>query len=140
VRASRDVREESTVTNPEPPSTDVRPNLEFTVTHPAESACVIVVTCELDVITTPALDRLITHELDSGHSVLVLDLAGCDFMGSSGLAVLMSTREHTSATPTRFALAGLNRTVTRALQAVGLEDLFDIHPDTPSALSALGAA
>ena len=128
------------MTNPDTPSTDARPNLEFTVTHPTQSACVITVTCELDMITTPALNRLITSELDSRPSALLLDLRGCDFMGSSGLAVLMSTREHTSATPTRFVLTGLNRTVTRALQAVGLEELFDIYPDTTAALSALSAA
>jgi anti-sigma B factor antagonist len=126
-----------TVTSPQRPASATQHDRRFIVTHPTEKTCVIAVTCELDVVTTPTLDQLITQELDSRRALLLLDLAGCDFMGSSGLAVLMSAREHSTDTPTRFALAGLNRTVTRALQAVGLEALFDIYPTTPAALSSL---
>jgi anti-anti-sigma factor len=131
------VREDLTVTNPQRPASDTQHQRQFTVTHPTEKTCVIAVTCELDMITTPTLDQLITQELECRRELLLLDLAGCDFMGSSGLAVLMRAREHTTDTPSRFALAGLNRTVTRALQAVGLEALFDIYPTTPAALSGL---
>ena len=133
-----DVREDSTVTSPEQqPVGGDQQRSEFTVTQPTEKVCVISVACELDMVTTPTLDQLITQELGNQHAVLLLDLSGCDFMGSSGLAVLMKAREHTTDSATRFALAGLNRTVARALQAVGLESLFDVHPSIDAALDSL---
>lgn len=88
-------------------------------------------------VTTPAFGQLLNQELAAGHPVLLVDFSGCDFMGSSGLAALMAAREQASQNGTHLALAGLNRTVSRALTATGLQQLFDIHPATEDALDAL---
>jgi anti-sigma B factor antagonist len=121
------------VTSLQPPVNDNGPPLELTVTQPTDKISVITVNCELDMATSPALGQLLTQELDNGRPVLLVDLSGCEFMSSSGLAVLMAAREHANHTATHLALAGLTRTVTRALDATGLTPLFDIHPSNAEA-------
>lgn len=87
-------------------------------------------------LTAPSLSRVLGQQLAEGCQVLVVDLSGCEFMGSSGLAVLVETRERTTDASTRFALAGLTRITSRALRATGIEGLFTIYPSADEALAA----
>lgn len=123
----------------EPPGNDDGRHPELAVSYATGNVCVITVACELDMATTPALGQLLDQELGQRPPVLLVDLSGCEFMGSSGLAVLVAAREQATGTGTQLALAGLTRTVTRALAATGLESLFDIHPSTDEALASLSA-
>ena len=120
-------------------STDAHP-AELRVLQPADGVCVIEVGCELDMLTTPALRLLLIQELAGGHRVVLVDFSGCDFMGSTGLTVLVEARERARQKAiVHLALAGLTRTVSRALAATGLEPLFDIYPTAWAALSRLTA-
>jgi anti-sigma B factor antagonist len=89
-------------------------------------------------LTAPSLTESLAQQFTRGCQILVVDLSGCDFLGSSGLAVLVEARERAIETSTSFALAGLNRIASRALQATGIEGLFDIYPNAGDAVAALG--
>ena len=108
------------------------------VTRPRNGVGVVEVRCELDMLTAPSLTQLLAQQLAQGCQVLVVDLGGCDFLGSSGLAVLVEARERAINTSTRLALAGLTRITSRALQATAIEGLFDIYPSAGDAVAALG--
>jgi anti-sigma B factor antagonist len=113
---------------------------ELSVSQAADGVCVISVSCELDMTTTPALGQLLTQELAGQPRSLVVDLSRCEFMSSSGLAVLVAAREQAAQSGTHLALAGLTRTVQRAFTAVGLNPLFDIHASSDEAVAGLRAA
>lgn len=121
----------------DPRDSDSNQPAQLAVAQITDKISVITVSCELDMATTPAFGQLLTQELDNGHPVVLVDLSGCEFMGSSGLAALISAREHATHTGTLLALAGLTRTVTRALQATNLEPLFTIYPTLSDAQTAL---
>ena len=86
-------------------------------------------------VTTPSFGQLLTEELANGYRVLVIDFAECEFMGSSGLAVLVAAREQAATAHTQLALAALTRAINRSLHATALDALFETFPSTDAALS-----
>jgi anti-sigma B factor antagonist len=124
------------VGDPSRPREDDHPP-DFAVTEPTAGVCVLAVHCEVDMSSTPELARLLIQELSAEPSVLAVDFSGCGFMSSSGLAALVEARERADDTDTTLLLVGLNRILTRALQATGLIPLFRIHPSLDEALTQL---
>jgi anti-sigma B factor antagonist len=110
---------------------------ELSVGYPADGMCVIRVNCELDMVTAPSLTQLLTQEVAAGHRAVVVDLAGCGFLGSSGLAALVAARDQAIRARTTLALAGLTAISARALEATALTPLFDTFPTVDDAVTAI---
>jgi anti-sigma B factor antagonist len=110
---------------------------ELTVTHLQPGLCVIEVRCELDMLTGPSLAQLLLQELGGECRGLIVDMGGCEFLGSSGLAALLEGKQQADSTAIPIVLAGMNRIATRALQATGLESVFRTYPSAEEAVSAL---
>lgn len=96
----------------------------------------VTVTGEVDMVTTPQLRSYLQQQLGRADSILVVDLRAVEFLGSSGLAVLVETldgaREHGIA----LRLVCNSREVVRPLEATGLTELFEIHHDPDAALAS----
>jgi anti-sigma B factor antagonist len=90
---------------------------------------------EIDILSAPALRTALLPALESAELV-VLDLSGVSFLGSSGLAVLVEARDHAQQGGHQLRLVCSSRIVLRALEATGLRDLFDIVEDLPAALES----
>ena len=88
---------------------------------------------EIDILSAPALRSALLPALETAELV-VLDLSGVSFLGSSGLAVLVEARDQAQQGGQALRLVCSSRIVLRALEATGLRDLFDIAADLPSAL------
>lgn len=90
---------------------------------------------EIDVETSRQLREQLLGGIETGRERLIVDLSGVEFMDSSGLAALIGAwkqvRDHGV-----FRLCGPNSVVHRVLTITGMEDVFDIRPDVPSALAA----
>jgi anti-sigma B factor antagonist len=110
---------------------------ELSVVYPAEGICVIKVHCELDMVTAPSLTQLLAQELAADHRGVVVDLSGCGFLGSSGLASLVEARERATERGLTLALAGLTPITARALEATALKPLFDTYPTVDDAVATL---
>lgn len=110
---------------------------ELSVAYPAEGICVIKVHCELDMVTAPSLTQLLAQELAADQRAVVVDLSGCGFLGSSGLASLVEARERATVRGITLALAGLTPITARALEATALKPLFDTYPTVDDAVAAL---
>jgi len=102
----------------------------------ADGVAVVTVSCELDMMTVPAFEQMLAGETRAGHEVLIVDLSGCQFMGSSGLATLVEAHDRARRDGTVFALAGLTRTLARGIEITGLDSLFDIYPSVEEAAAA----
>ena len=63
--------------------------------------------------------------LDAGAAQLVLDLSRLTFMDSSGLQLLVVTRDEAARRGIRFSLNRGPAIVTRALELTGLQDRFE---------------
>lgn len=100
------------------------------------SSCLVTVTGEIDMVTTPHLRSYLQQQLSRGESILVIDLRAVEFLGSSGLAVLVETLDGARERGIGLRLVCNSREVERPLEATGLTDLFEIHHDPDAALAS----
>lgn len=90
---------------------------------------------EIDMLTTPTLRAKVNEELGAGSTVLVLDMLSVEFLGSSGLALLVEALDESRNRDIALRLVANSRPVSRPLQATGLTDLFSLYPSVEAALA-----
>ncbi|MBK3579347.1 STAS domain-containing protein [Streptomyces sp. MBT65] len=100
---------------------------------------VLLVSGELDLVSSPVLRRRVHDVVAEGRHSLVLDLSEVLFCDSSGVGVLIASRRlirscqgHLRVVlPARGAVDGSH--VNRVLGALGVRRLFDVYPDVMTA-------
>jgi len=97
---------------------------------------VIAVSGELDLNTAPRLDELLGPAVDAAESPVVVDLERCEFIDSTGIALIVRAWQALSDRP-GFALCCVDDQVRRLLRITGLESSLPIHPDREAALAEL---
>jgi len=112
--------------------------ISLSTTRPTIGQVVIQVGGEVDMLTSPQLRFTVLDQFepDSGVELVVLDLDGVTFLGTSGLAVLIEVREAAHTAGVELRLACTARRVLRPLTIAGLIPLFDIHDTVERALAA----
>ena len=98
------------------------------------AARVLTVAGEIDTLTAPALRTHLDEHLGE-VDLLVLDLSEVTFLGSAGLAVLVTAKDEADRLRRRFRLVPGSRIVVRALEATGLLTLFDLADTASEALA-----
>ncbi|HWA55381.1 MAG TPA: STAS domain-containing protein [Solirubrobacterales bacterium] len=102
----------------------------------AEGVFVVAVEGELDMNTAADLERELEGALDSARTPLLIDLSRCEFIDSTGIALLVrSWQAHER--DGSFALCGVGDQVKRVLDITGLEETIPTHPDREQALARL---
>lgn len=92
-----------------------------------DDLAVLRVSGEVDILSAPLLgDRLAALFITSPR-VLVLDLAGVTYLGSSGLAVLVQARDSASHGNVALRLVLATQGVRQPLAATALLELFDTY-------------
>jgi anti-sigma B factor antagonist len=117
---------------------DMDDQITLSTTRPAPGQVVIEVGGEVDMLTSPQLRATVLDQFadSAGVELVVLDLDGVTFLGTSGLAVLIEVREAAHAAGVELRLACTARRVLRPLTIAGLIPLFDIHDTIDRALAA----
>lgn len=82
---------------------------------------------ELDLATSPVLERDVEATFAPGISEMVVDLSRVGFMDSSGLASLIAARRSARARGVRFALGPMTRQCRLTIELSGLVDLFELE-------------
>ena len=82
------------------------------------------------------LRDLIREKVDSGHKMLLLNLAGVNYIDSTGLGELVSGYRLVKAQGGELKLMNLNKRVSDLLQITKLYSIFDIHTDEVKALAS----
>jgi len=83
--------------------------------------------------------RLMTTAATSGPSVIV-DLAGLDVIGYSGLSVLLRLRKWTRRSGGDLPLAAPREPVRHILETTGLIDVFSVYPSVEAAAKSMRPA
>ncbi|GAA0898464.1 STAS domain-containing protein [Pseudonocardia zijingensis] len=117
---------------------DADDQITLSTARPAAGQVVITVGGEVDMLTSPQLRLAVLDQFepDAGVELVVLDLDGVTFLGTSGLAVLIEVREAAHNAGVELRLACTARRVLRPLTIAGLVPLFDIHDSVDQALVA----
>jgi anti-sigma B factor antagonist len=98
---------------------------------------------ELDLNTAPELERPLDETLsgNEGPSILI-DLSGCEFIDSTGIAVIVRAWQRVNGGGTNgdggaLVLCCSNDQVQRLLSITGVESSIAVHPDRDAALAQL---
>jgi len=109
-------------------------SVDVTVRH-AGGQAVVTLRGELDLASTPALATHLTAAAACGPSVIV-DLAGLEYIGYSGLGVLVRIGKWLRAGGGDLSLAAPQPQVRKILVVTGLIDVFAVHPSVDAAAGA----
>ncbi|KRD06107.1 anti-anti-sigma factor [Mycobacterium sp. Root265] len=99
---------------------------------------VVAITGTLDVLSAPDLETRVKATATGSPAGVIVDLSAVDFLGSSGMGVLVTA--HSDLTPAiRFALVADGPATSRPLKLIGIADIIDVFPTLDEALTALSA-
>jgi anti-sigma B factor antagonist len=108
--------------------------LNITVTKPTEDVVVLHVSGEIDLLTASLLGERVREQLVPANRVLVLDLTDVSFLGSSGLAEIVSASQ--AAATVQLILVASNRAVLRPLEATGLLPVLTVYETLDEAVAS----
>jgi anti-sigma B factor antagonist len=108
--------------------------LNITVTKPTEDVVVLHVSGEIDLLTASLLGERVREQLVPANRVLVLDLTDVSFLGSSGLAEIVSASQ--AAATAQLVLVASNRAVLRPLEATGLLPVLTVYETLDEAVAS----
>jgi anti-sigma B factor antagonist len=82
------------------------------------------------------LRDLIREKLSSGHRKIVMNMAGINYLDSTGLGELVSAYRLVKSEGGELKLMNLNKKVSDLLQITRLYTVFDIHNDEAQAIAS----
>ena len=89
----------------------------------------------IDSQTSPVFDRHLSAVIERGDVHLVVDLAGLDYISSTGLSAFLSAAKKVRAAGGSMALSGLNSRIRLVFEMSGFLRLFPIYANVDAALS-----
>jgi anti-anti-sigma factor len=101
---------------------------------------IISVQGELDLDTAPELEAPLDDAVAAGKGSILIDLAGCEFIDSTGIAVIVRAWQRVGKVDggrADLVLCCSNDQVDRLLKITGVETSISIHPNRDSALARL---
>jgi anti-anti-sigma factor len=110
--------------------------LSVAVSQASDDVVVLHVAGEIDLLTANLLGERVREQLVPGNRVLVLDLTGVSFMGSSGLAEIVSASQADGA---QLVLVATTRAVLRPLEATGLLPILTVYETVDDAVAGVQA-
>lgn len=96
---------------------------------------------ELDLSTAPDLEGPLEKVLESGEGSLLIDLSRCEFIDSTGIALIVRAwqRLDGDGSGRNLVLCSQNDQVRRVLEITGLELSIPLHLTRDEALAAIAS-
>ncbi len=92
---------------------------------------------ELDMSTAPELEAVLRRAIAEPEGSVVLDLTDCEFIDSTGIALIVNTWQNVDGEE-RLVLCCGNHQVRRLLRLTGVESTISMHEERAAALAELG--
>ncbi len=97
---------------------------------------VITVSGRIDTATSPDFEESVNGLINKGDNNLVMDFSEVEFLSSSGLRILVTTRKKVRERGGDVVLANPSQRVVDSLEIAGLDKLFKSYPDRESAIAS----
>jgi anti-sigma B factor antagonist len=98
---------------------------------------VVAVAGKIDHMSVHDFEADVLGKLDAGVAKLVLDLAGCDFINSTGLRVFLVALKRMQQSGGRLALSGLNPYIASVFEIAGFGKIFSLYVTADEAVARL---
>ena len=95
-------------------------------------------TGEVDVANAPDVKQAAVALSATGNTRFVVDLSGVTYMDSSGLGTLVGILKRLKESGGKMAIAGASPQVRRLFDITGLNQVFALCDDVPSAMKEVG--
>jgi anti-anti-sigma factor len=94
---------------------------------------------ELDLSTAPDLERPLEEVLERGEGPVLVDLSECEFIDSTGIALIVRARQRLEAEEAgrTLAVCSYNDQVRRVLDITGLDVSIPVHRTRDEALASI---
>ena len=99
---------------------------------------VLPLTGEIDLHVSPVITASLNAMIEKKPERVVIDLSDVTYIDSAGLAALIQAMQKVEAYGGKFLLAGLQETVRSIFEISRLDQVFQIFPDTDTALAVSG--
>jgi anti-sigma B factor antagonist len=96
----------------------------------------VIVEGRLDAATVPTLEQALQRLLSDGQVKLVVDLGGVNYISSSGLRALLTTRRQARSRGGDVYLCTLHPRVKEIFEMVGFMSVFGVYATRDEAASA----
>jgi anti-anti-sigma factor len=126
------------VQTPNPPTGPTGQQIGVVVDRVADDVVTLHVTGEIDLLTANVLGERLRENLEPASRVLVLNLTEVTFLGSAGLAEIVSASQTGADHGAKLLLVATNRAVLRPLEVTGLLSLFTVYDTVDAALADTG--
>jgi anti-anti-sigma factor len=111
--------------------------MAYTLEHdPIDAGHLITITGELDIATTPELSTVMLMASRSPGSLVVLDLAGVEFIDSSALGTLLKVGGEIESAGKRLRIVCADGPVRKLLEMTNLTNRFQLCPTRDDAFAA----
>jgi anti-sigma B factor antagonist len=97
---------------------------------------VVTVNGRIDGATAPELETQFKDLMQTGQNNLILDMKQVDFMSSSCLRVMLTTRKALIKAGGRMVIAAPSSRVTDTLDIAGIDVLFEVFADREAAIAS----
>src|SRR3712207_1584352 len=101
---------------------------------------VVAVSGEVDLYTASGLKEVLVHAVDDGCTSMVIDLTDTNFMDSTGLSTLVSEQKRMRSRGGKLVIVNVDPSLAYTFQITGLDLVFRVVNDRPSALAELDGA
>ena len=98
----------------------------------------LAVTGEIDIATSPRLIAALNEAVTDSSDSVVVDLAGVEFMDSTGLALLARQHRRLRGRRRGFAVVCPDGPVRRIFELTDMVETLNVRPTREAALSAAG--
>lgn len=106
-------------------------------TRHVDSATILDVTGNIDMANSPEMRKALLSEFrQKGVTRVILNLSGCQYIDSSGVASLVEGLKASREAGSRFVLFGLNASSKEVLKISRLLKLFEIYDDEEQAIAS----
>jgi anti-sigma B factor antagonist len=102
-------------------------------THITGRTALVTVSGELDLVSSPWVERALEQVAGSDVELMIIDLRGLDFMDSTGLHCVLRAQNQAQESGRRFALVRGRQQVQRLFDLTGVSDSLTIV-DSPDQL------
>lgn len=110
--------------------------MQITTTNEA-GASVIRVEGSMDAISVAEFDAEWKQVIEEGSTRVVVEMSGLEYISSAGLRGILMLAKTTKMKGVSLAFAGMRDMVSDMFKLSGFLTILSVHPDVPSALSAL---